>query len=233
MKKKEEKNILNKLLIPSLILIIVLLIILIVIIVFKNNNDFNKRLNEAGYITTEEALKSTLDDLDLSRSDVKDLDIELTYKYNKDVYEINFKYQDYEYEYYVDANKGDILKSFKEKDDDVIIDNKETEDKNNNGNSSSNNTTSNNTTSNNSTSNNSTSNNSTTSKNYISRDKALSIAVSHAKVNQNNIYDIDIELDYKYGQEVYEIDFNYQGYEYQYYIDALKGDILHSFKERD
>ena len=215
MKKKEENNVLNKLLIPSLILIIVLLIILILIIVFKNNdNDFNKRLNEAGYITTEEALKSTLDDLDLSRSDVKDLDIELTYKYNKDVYEINFKYQDYEYEYYVDANKGDILKSFKEKDDDVIIDNNQTtEDKNNNGNS--------------------TSNNSTTSKNYISRDKALSIAVSHAKVNQNNIYDVDIELDYKYGQEVYEIDFNYQGYEYQYYIDALKGNILHSFKERD
>ena len=57
---------------------------------------------------------------------------------------------------------------------------------------------------------------------YISKEKALSIALESAKLNQNDIYDIS----------VYEIDFDYQRYEYEYYIDATSGEILHSFKER-
>ncbi len=67
---------------------------------------------------------------------------------------------------------------------------------------------------------------------YISKEKALSIALESAKLNQNDIYDISVEFDYKYGKTVYEIDFDYQRYEYEYYIDATSGEILHSFKER-
>ena len=43
----------------------------------------------------------------------------------------------------------------------------------------------------------------------------------------------DIELDYKYGKKVYEVSFDYQYHEYEYYIDASNGDIVHFFKERD
>lgn len=68
---------------------------------------------------------------------------------------------------------------------------------------------------------------------YISKEKALSIALESAKLSQNDIYDISVEFDYKYGKTVYEIDFDYQRYEYEYYIDAASGEILHSFKERN
>lgn len=72
-----------------------------------------------------------------------------------------------------------------------------------------------------------------TTNNYIGKEKALDIVLDHAKVEQKNIYDLDIELDYKYGSNVYEIDFNYDHYDYEYYVDAKSGEILHSFKEFD
>ncbi len=67
----------------------------------------------------------------------------------------------------------------------------------------------------------------------ISKDNALKIALDDVKLTQSDIRDIDIELDYKYGQTVYEITFDYQQYEYEYYIDARNGDIVKSFKEID
>lgn len=72
-----------------------------------------------------------------------------------------------------------------------------------------------------------------TTNNYIGKEKALDIVLDHAKVEQKNIYDLDIELEYKYGSNVYEIDFNYNHYDYEYYVDAKSGEILHSFKEFD
>ena len=75
--------------------------------------------------------------------------------------------------------------------------------------------------------------NTTQSNNYITKEKALSIALKNASLNQSDIYDINVELDYKYNQTVYEVDFNYKNYDYEYYIDATSGKILHSFKERD
>ena len=66
---------------------------------------------------------------------------------------------------------------------------------------------------------------------YITKEEALNIALKHAKLERNSIYDISVEFDYKYGKTVYEIDFDYQKYEYEYYIDATTGDILHQFKE--
>lgn len=81
-------------------------------------------------------------------------------------------------------------------------------------------------------SNNDTSTNAT-NQNYISRDEVLTIALKDANINQSDIRDIDIELDYKYGQTVYEVNFNYKQYEYEYYINAENGNIVKSFRERD
>ena len=68
----------------------------------------------------------------------------------------------------------------------------------------------------------------------ISRDKALQIALDNLKIKQQNVYDLDIELEYKnrYGKMVYEVSFDYNRYEYEYYIDATSGKILDSFIER-
>ena len=69
--------------------------------------------------------------------------------------------------------------------------------------------------------------------NYISRENALKVALDDAKINQKDIHDIDVELDYKYNQIVYEVNFDYQQYEYEYYINAENGNIVKSFKQID
>ena len=63
--------------------------------------------------------------------------------------------------------------------------------------------------------------------NSISKEKALEIVLEDVKLNQKDIYDLSIELDYKYNQMVYE------NYEYEYYVNCETGKIIHSFKERD
>ena len=68
---------------------------------------------------------------------------------------------------------------------------------------------------------------------YISKEKALDIALQNANLNRETVYDISVEFDFKYGKTVYEVDFDNRQYEYEYYIDATTGDILHSFKDRD
>ena len=67
----------------------------------------------------------------------------------------------------------------------------------------------------------------------ISKQDALNVALKDINVKQEDIYDLDIELDYKYGQNVYEIDFNYGQYEYEYYVSVKDGKIIKAFRERD
>ena len=78
-------------------------------------------------------------------------------------------------------------------------------------------------------------NNNQENTNYITRDKALQIALDNLKIKQQNVYDLDIELEYKnrYSKMVYEVSFDYDRYEYEYYINAKNGEIVKSFKERD
>lgn len=65
-------------------------------------------------ISEEEALQIVLNHANLKKEDIRKLDIEKKYKYDKNIYEIDFEYQYYEYEYYVDAKTKEILYSFKE-----------------------------------------------------------------------------------------------------------------------
>ena len=73
----------------------------------------------------------------------------------------------------------------------------------------------------------------TDNQNYITKEEALNIALNHAKLSSKDIYDVGVELDYKYNQTVYEIDFKYQQYEYEYYINAENSSIIKSFREID
>ena len=72
-----------------------------------------------------------------------------------------------------------------------------------------------------------------TNSQYISYTDALEIALKSINITQNDIYDMSNERDYKYGVEVYEIEFKYNGYEYEFYINAKTGEIVKSFQERD
>ena len=56
--------------------------------------------------------------------------------------------------------------------------------------------------------------------------KAKSIALNHAGVSENEVYDMDIELDNEDGILVYEVEFKSGNMEYDYEINAATGAIL-------
>ena len=85
-----------------------------------NNNDNTSNNNpentdESNNKTRDEILNIVLKDLNITRQDITDLDIELEYKlkYNKRVYEVSFDYKLFEYEYYLEPTTGKILDSYK------------------------------------------------------------------------------------------------------------------------
>ena len=71
--------------------------------------------------------------------------------------------------------------------------------------------------------------NTNTNRNFIGEDKARDIALSHAKVS--NPQNLKIELDRE--DQEYSVEFYYDGYEYDYEINAVSGAILSSDKEKD
>lgn len=73
----------------------------------------------------------------------------------------------------------------------------------------------------------------TDTKNYISHQEAINIALKNIGLKQSQVRDLDCELDYRYNDTVYEVTFDYEYHEYEYYINATTGKIIHSFRERD
>lgn len=60
----------------------------------------------------------------------------------------------------------------------------------------------------------------------ITKESAKKIAISHAGAKDEKVERFRSELDYEDGKQVYEIEFDYDGFEYDYEIDAVTGDIL-------
>ncbi len=67
----------------------------------------------------------------------------------------------------------------------------------------------------------------------ISSEKARKIALKNAGFSANDVFDLDIELDFERGSWIYEISFENSNKDYEYVIDAVNGKILHSHAERD
>ena len=63
--------------------------------------------------------------------------------------------------------------------------------------------------------------------------KAKSIALNHAGMSENQVYDMDIELDDEDGTLIYEVEFKSGNMEYDYEIDAASGAILKHETELD
>ena len=68
---------------------------------------------------------------------------------------------------------------------------------------------------------------------YIKVEEALDIALKSAGLTKNDVWDIDVELERKFGQMVFEVSFDAGQYEYEYYINAESGEVVKSFKEID
>ena len=71
------------------------------------------------------------------------------------------------------------------------------------------------------------------SQEYISRDRAIELALSHAGLQKADVYDLDAELDREYGGVFWEVDFENGGYDYSYEINAVTEEIVRHQKERD
>lgn len=67
----------------------------------------------------------------------------------------------------------------------------------------------------------------------ISRDRAIEIALEKAKLKKADVRDLEAELDYEKGVLVWEVDFDYQNFDYSYDINAESGAIVLEEIEKD
>ncbi len=63
---------------------------------------------------------------------------------------------------------------------------------------------------------------------YIPRDEALEIALDHAGLHNEDIFDTEIEFERDLNSAWYEIEFNSNMGEHEYTMDAESGEILFS-----
>src|SRR5699024_4992815 len=68
---------------------------------------------------------------------------------------------------------------------------------------------------------------------YITRDEALNIALSNAKKAKNEVSGLEVEFGYEDGRLTYEIEFNADGFEYEYEIDAQTKKVVRSVDRDD
>ena len=61
----------------------------------------------------------------------------------------------------------------------------------------------------------------------------LDIAYKEAGINSSQASEIEVELKTKDSVEVYEIEFDYDGSEYDYVINAKTGEILSKSREKE
>lgn len=69
--------------------------------------------------------------------------------------------------------------------------------------------------------------------NLIDADQAKEAAFNHAGVKASEVRDLECELDRERNKLVYEVDFESNGYEYSYEINATDGSVLSHEKDRD
>ena len=157
----------------------------------------------------------------ISKSEVKDIVVDnmkvnsgnlyfesIDFEMDKIIYEVEVYYKNRNYEYKIDAKEGKIIYT------DFRVVNT-----NNNQNNSNNN-------SNNSNANGSNSNNNNIPTTNITVDEAKNIALTHANLTEDNVQFLRTKEEYDDGILVYEIDFNYNTYEYDYKINANTGEIV-------
>ena len=63
---------------------------------------------------------------------------------------------------------------------------------------------------------------------YISIDNVKDIVFKHAKVENKNVTNLEIEYDYENGNMIYDVEFDCNNIEYDYEVDAISGKILES-----
>lgn len=188
--------------------------------------------NDSAYIGRDKAKEAAFAHAGVAASDVRDVEVDFDYEYGKMVYEVEFASGEYEYDYSIDAENGEVLYSHREYDEDRAA-------------SSSNTTTSDAGTTNAGTSNtDSTNTGSQATENAgvesnnseatdIGKEKAKSIALAQAGFTESQVTRLKVERDIDDGRIEYSVEFTADGKEYDYEISGADGKILDYDVERE
>lgn len=161
--------------------------------------------NDSAYIGREKAKEVAFTHAGVTASEVRDLEVDFDYEYGKMVYEVEFASGEYEYDYSIDAENGEVLHSHREYDDDY----KEsvgTEDVSGNTGSQS---------------------------ADIGKEKAKAIALAEAGFSESQVTRLKVERDIDDGRIEYSVEFTANGNEYDYEINGADGKILDYDVERE
>lgn len=188
--------------------------------------------SDKAYLGEEKAKEAALSHANVSADKITHYEIELDYENGSMVYEIEFNCEGFEYDYDIDAVTGTVLKNEKKLDNDYIPpqnnntpDNSDAMDGTGNTNSTSN--------ANNSGGSSSGGTQSGSSASYIGESQAKEAALSHAGLAAGNITNFQCKLDHEDGIMVYEIEFDCDGFEYDYDIHASTGAVLKHERDYD
>lgn len=68
---------------------------------------------------------------------------------------------------------------------------------------------------------------------YIGEDKAKELVLTHAKLNEADIREYEVDLDIEHNKVIYEISFESGDYDYEYEVNAITSEIVSDYKELD
>lgn len=172
-------------------------------------------------LTKEEAKTLVFAHAKAEEAKVTDLDVDLDEEDGIIFYDLEFDYQDAEYDYRVDARSGKILYNKSEPKETVSqpVNTPPAEQKPVESNPDEEKPAE--------------TKPATTTKKKIGVTAAKNAAFKHANVKASDAWDVEVDLDTENGKLVYEVSFDFGGYEYDYDIDAYSGKVLRSEKEKD
>ena len=67
----------------------------------------------------------------------------------------------------------------------------------------------------------------------LTKEESIAVALAHAGLSESQVTRLKAEFDYDDGRPEYDVEFRYNGWEYEYEIHAESGKILSYDKERD
>ena len=156
------------------------------------------------YITAAEAESAALAHAGIAAEDALGLRSKLDYDDGIAEYDVDLCYDGTEFDYEINAVTGEVIRVEKDRCDHAHTAPTDTPAKD-----------------------------STTTTDKISGDEAVSIALTHAGLSQSDVQRIEVDYDRDHDEEKYEVSFHHDGYEYDYDIDAVTGEIIRNEKERD
>ena len=180
------------------------------------------KASDKEYIGDKKALEIALGEAGFLEKDLTKLEIELDYEDGRMIYEVEFYAGNKKFEYEIDAKTGKIIEiEMKVKQPGKSLPSgNEVSEPISNGNQDRNRERHQDGT------HNKLPPKSGDNTDYIGSKNALQIALTHAKITESQVDNIEIERERENGIMIYEVEFTYNGKEYEYEIDACTGKIL-------